>query len=88
MEFSDVSIRMESDLKDQFSALCSELGLDVSTAVTIFAKAAVRQNGIPFSLTLDTPNAETLRVFAETERGENLSRRFSTVDELWEDLNA
>ena len=40
--------------------LCNELGLTMTAAVNIFAKAMVRRQGIPFEISLDVPNAETL----------------------------
>ena len=55
MTTSNVSlnIRMDKDLKNNLSNLCDELGMNVSTAFTIFAKAMVRRGGIPFDVALD-----------------------------------
>lgn len=59
MAQTNVNIRMDENLKKQFDALCSELGLNMSTAVNIFAKTMVRQQGIPFMVSLDAHNEET-----------------------------
>lgn len=49
------TVRMDSELKKQFSSLCENLGLPVSVAINLFAKTAVRENRIPFELSLQ-PN--------------------------------
>ena len=53
MAQSLVSIRMDEDLKRQFDYVCNELGLNMSTAITIFAKKMVRENAIPFEVSFD-----------------------------------
>ena len=43
-----MTIRMDSELKVQFDALCDEFGMSTNTAVNIFARAVVRNRRIPF----------------------------------------
>jgi len=47
---------MDEALKKQLELLCSELGMSISTAITLFAKTAVRERGIPFELRVPLPN--------------------------------
>ena len=47
---STISIRVDDKLKKSFDELCNEIGLSNSAAVTIFMKAAVREQRIPFEL--------------------------------------
>ena len=53
MSQTNVNIRMDENVKRQFDAICSELGLNMSTAFNMFAKTVVRQNKIPFELSVD-----------------------------------
>ena len=53
-----VNIRMDSDLKRQFEAFCSDMGMSMTTAFNIFAKKAVREYRIPFEVGGENPNAE------------------------------
>lgn len=62
-----VSIRMDDSLKRDTEAVLSELGLNMTTAVTMFAKAIVRENGLPLNLSLDRPNSDTLEALREVE---------------------
>ena len=50
---SQINIRMDDNLKIRAEALFEELGMNMSTAFTIFIKQALRQNGIPFEITAD-----------------------------------
>lgn len=88
MAQTNVNIRMDETLKRQFDHLCNELGLNMSTAINIFAKTMVRQRKIPFEVSLDNPNAETLAAIDDVNHGRNLSKTFHSVAELMEDLNA
>ncbi|MCL2045605.1 MAG: type II toxin-antitoxin system RelB/DinJ family antitoxin [Oscillospiraceae bacterium] len=56
MAQTTINVRMDEALKKQLELLCSELGMSISTAVTIFAKTAVRERGIPFELRVPPPN--------------------------------
>lgn len=88
MAQTNVSICMEESLKQQFDQLCNELGLNMSTAFNVFAKTMVRQQRIPFEISLNSPNAETIAAIEDVNQGRNLSRPFHSVSELMEDLNA
>jgi len=53
METSIVTVRMDKNLKTQVENLLDDMGLNMSTAITIFAKAVVRQGKIPFEISTD-----------------------------------
>lgn len=53
MATTSVTIRMDENLKRQVEALFDEMGLNMTTAITMFAKAVVRQNKIPFEIAAD-----------------------------------
>jgi DNA-damage-inducible protein J len=53
MATTSVTIRMDEKLKAQAEKLFDEMGLNMTTAFTIFTKAVVRQQKIPFEITAD-----------------------------------
>ena len=59
------NLSIDSELKQQSIALFSDLGLDFSTAVTIFLKQCVRTQGLPFLIVRDDPNADTIAAMNE-----------------------
>ena len=59
MATTNVSIRMDMELKKQAETLFDQMGMNMTTAFTIFTKAVVRQGKIPFEISVDlTGNAE------------------------------
>ena len=66
-ETINLSIRMERELKEQAESLFSELGMNMTTAFNIFVRQSVRQGKIPFDITLNRPNPETLAALREIE---------------------
>ena len=75
MTTTNVTIRMDKELKAQADDLFSALGLNMSTAMGVFCRQAVRLGKIPFELAVDMPNSETLAAYDD-------------MDELMRDLNA
>ena len=58
-------------------------------ALIIFAKTMVRQQRIPFEVSLETPNAETREAIQEVQRMKadpKLGKSYSDVDQMMEDL--
>jgi DNA-damage-inducible protein J len=43
---------MDEELKKNFDMICTELGLNMTAAINVFARAVVRKHGIPFDLTI------------------------------------
>ncbi|WP_300412700.1 type II toxin-antitoxin system RelB/DinJ family antitoxin [uncultured Oscillibacter sp.] len=56
---TNISIRMDAELKAQADALFAELGMNLSTAFNIFVRQCLREGGIPFRITLNLPTQET-----------------------------
>lgn len=83
-----LNIRVDSNLKTQAETIFAELGLPTSTAITMFLKSVVRCGGIPFDMRLSPASRETLQAIDDVNHHRGLSRTFSSVDELMEDLNA
>ena len=48
-----ISIRMDEELKKEADAILDEMGLNMSSAVNIFAKQLVRTRTFPFAPNLD-----------------------------------
>ena len=52
MATSIVQFRIDDDLKNKATILYDRLGIDLSTAMRMFLKRSVAENGIPFSMVL------------------------------------
>lgn len=81
-----VSFRMDDTLKRQTESILEELGLNMTTAMTMFAKSIVREQRLPLDLSVDpfysTANQARLkRAIANYESGKSESIKKS-VEEL------
>ena len=63
-----VSFRIDSKLKQDAEKLFDSLGMNMTTAFNIFLRQSVRERGIPFDITTNVPNAETLAAMEEAEK--------------------
>ncbi len=86
MSLSTISVKTEPEAKKEFAEFCKDVGFNMSSAINLFIKATLRENKIPFEIRGDVPNEETLLAIDEMNKGENLSRPYSDVDELMRDL--
>ena len=83
----NITICIDSDLKEQADALFSELGMDLNTAFNLFLKESLRVGGIPFEL---TPNKETTEAIEEAKRMtyDSSVKGYDNLDELFEELKS
>ena len=91
MSQTNVSIRMDTDLKEQFSAFCADMGMSMTTAFNIFARKTVREYRIPFEIGGEVPNAETREALDEVRRMKadpSLGKCYTDVDAMMKDLLA
>jgi len=87
---TNISIRMDADLKKQADALFAELGMNLSTAFNIFVRQSLREGGIPFDITLGQPNRETEAALMEAVRiaKDPSVKGYTDLDALFADLKA
>ena len=67
MATTNVTMRIDTNVKSQLQELMADLGLDLTTFFTMAAKQAIREQRIPFEISRDHFNAETLEAFREVE---------------------
>ena len=88
MAQTNLNIRMDAETKRAFEEFCNEIGMTVSTAINIFAKTVVREQRIPFELTVETPNRETmaaLQEFDEMMNNPDKYKRYSSFSEAMDE---
>lgn len=86
---TNISIRIDKDVKMKADALFEELGMSLTTALNIFIRQSLREGGIPFKITNNEPNRKTVAALLEADRIANDSsiKGFHSVDELLKELN-
>ena len=87
---SNISIRMDRDLKAAAEALYEELGMNLSTAFNFFVRLSLRERGIPFKITEGSPTHETVSALLEAERSakDPNVKGYHDVNDLFADLDS
>ena len=90
MATTNVSIRLDVELKRDAEELFDALGINMTTAMTMFLKQALRSQGLPFDVKrgFSQPNSDTLAAIDDVNNDRNMSRTFDSIAELMEDLHA
>ena len=84
MATTNLNIRTDKAVKDQAEEIFNELGLTMTTAVNLFLRTAIREQGIPFALKLDVPNETTAVAIEEGRRmlSDPFAPRYSSMESL------
>ena len=85
---TNLCVRIDPELKSQAEALFNDLGMNLTTAITVFFRQSVRENRIPFEITRDRPNKETAAAmrYAATQAMDPKVKGYTDVDELFREL--
>lgn len=85
------SVRMDEALKEQFDLLCQDFGMNMTTAINVFARAVVRQRKIPFEISSpESPITRTgaLQAFQTLrEQAKSSGAADMSLDEINEEIN-
>ena len=84
MATTNLNIRTEKAVKEQAEEIFSELGLNMTTAINMFLRTAIREHGIPFDLKLDIPNDTTVAAIEEGRKlmADPTALRYTSMDDL------
>ena len=77
MSTTAISIRLDSDIKKQFETLCKQFGLSTNAAFNLFARTVVREQAIPFPISLNSSESEKRFLAAQNalDKAQSLSAR-------------
>ena len=76
MSTSVLQIRVDADLKAKAAVIYEKLGIDLPTAVRIFLKRSIMENGLPFEMTLPTEKK------VPTERKKKMEEAITAIREM------
>lgn len=90
MATTNMNIRTDVEVKAAAEQLFNELGLNLTTAVNMFLRQAIRTGGIPFDIKLNTPNEITAAAIAEGKRmmQDRTAKGYHSMEELKAALDA
>lgn len=84
-----LSVRVDEDVKKQANELFADLGLDMSTAINMFLRQSIMRDGLPFDVSREVPNTETLAAIEEVQKMKKHPDKFkgyTNIDEMFKEL--
>ena len=88
MSNADMTLRIEPELQAQAAALFNFLGMDLSSAVSIFYRQALKCRGLPFEVKADEPKAVTCAAMQAAENNADMHGPYNSVREMMADLDS
>ena len=85
MSTTNINVRIDTELKQSAETLFNDLGLNMSSAITMFLKSAISHDGIPFDVKRQTLNAGTkaaLSEYGEMKRNPGKYKRYDSFSEI------
>lgn len=85
---TNVTIRLDKDLRDTASDFFEGLGMSLSTAINIFIRKCMMEDRIPFDVGYAAPNKKLMAAMLEAEGliNDPNAKGYTDLDELFEDL--
>ncbi len=83
------NINLDVELKKSCQQLFSDLGMDLTTAITIFLKQSLRVQGLPFQVTRDIRNKDTLAAldeFIQMQEHPEMYKHYTSFDDAIKDV--
>ena len=83
---SATTINIDEETKKEAQELFNDLGMNLTTAINIFLKQAIRERGLPFYVGQAKYKDEVYQAMKDAEQGKNLSKGYNDVEEMFEDI--
>ncbi|MGI2327632.1 type II toxin-antitoxin system RelB/DinJ family antitoxin [Planococcus sp. YIM B11945] len=83
-----VQVRVDEDVKNQAVEVLNDLGMDTSTAINVFLRQVIAENGLPFQPTKARFNKETLNAIQQSDEmvKNGVINRSKSVDDLFNEV--
>lgn len=86
---SAININVDTEIKNEATAILKELGLNMSTFINMALVQVVKRNGVPFEVVNPKPSKELLEALQEGEdilSGKIKAKGYHNVKQMFEDI--
>lgn len=80
MPIVSTSIKIDARTKKEAQELFKDLGMNLTTAINIFLKQAIRERGLPFYVGQAKYKEEVYQAMRDVEQGKNLSKSYRSAE--------
>lgn len=81
-----INVNVDEKIKEQAKETLDTLGTNFTNVINMLLRQIILTGSIPFDIKLPKLNSETLKVIQDTEKGIGLSKKYTNVEEMLNDL--
>ncbi len=85
-DMATINVNVDEKIKEQAKETLDNLGTNFTNVINMLLRQIILTESIPFEIKIPRLNSETVKALEEVEKGKGLSKAYTNLDEMWEDL--
>lgn len=81
-----INVNVYEKVKEKAKETLEYLGTNFTNVINILLRQIILTESIPFEVKIPKLNAETIKAMEEVEKGKGLSKGYTDLNEMWNDL--
>ena len=81
-----INVNVDEKIKEQAKETLDNLGTNFTNVINMLLRQIILTESIPFEIKIPKLNAKTIKAIEDAEKGIGLSKGYTNLDEMWEDL--
>ena len=81
-----INVNVDEKIKEQAKETLDYLGTNFTNVINMLLRQIILTESIPFEIKIPKLNAKTIKAIEDAEKGIGLSKGYTNLDEMWEDL--
>ena len=81
-----INVNVDEKIKEQAKETLDFLGTNFTNVINMLLRQIILTESIPFEIKIPKLNAETIKAIEDAEKGIELSKGYTNLDEMWKDL--
>lgn len=81
-----INVNVDNKVKEQAEEILEYLGTDFTNVINMLLKQIILTESIPFEIKVPKLNAETIKAIEDAKKGIGLSKAYTDLDKMMEDL--
>lgn len=83
-----INVNVDEKVKEQAKETLDYLGTNFTNVINMLLRQIILTESIPFEVKIPKLNAETIKAIEDTEKGIGVSKEYTNLDEMWEDIES
>lgn len=83
-----INVNVDEKVKEQAKETLDYLGTNFTNVINMLLRQIILTESIPFEVKIPKLNADTVKAIEDTEKGIGVSKGYTNLDEMWEELES